>query len=135
FTFFAFFISLSLRESDFAHHRRFPCEKRGNGVPEICLVDRLPAALLDLPHATLHLRACEVLVRVVHRLELAAIDRDDGFGFRGQAQGATERSKPSRATCIGLFLQPQNSQDFPCLATELPPPQAGEGADRVCRSR
>src|SRR6266516_6243000 len=48
--------------------------------------------LLDLRHAPFHLRACEVLVTVVDRLGLAAIDRDAGFGE--QAHGATERNKP-----------------------------------------
>src|SRR6266702_3336967 len=49
-------------------------------------------ALLDLRYAPLHLRACEVLVAIVHRLELAAIDRD--AGLHEQAHGATERDKP-----------------------------------------
>ncbi len=34
---------------------------------------------LKLAHATLHLGRCEILVAAVHRLELAAIDGDDGI--------------------------------------------------------
>jgi len=36
-------------------------------------------ALLDLRHAPIHLGAREVLVAVVHRLELAAVNRDTGM--------------------------------------------------------
>src|SRR5262249_46266236 len=49
-------------------------------------------ALLDLRHPSIHLGAGEILVAVVHRLELAAVDRDTGF--RQQIHGATERDKP-----------------------------------------
>src|SRR5262249_29409329 len=48
-------------------------------------------ALLDLRPPSLHLGAREVLVTVIHRLELAAVDRD--AGFRQQAHAATERDK------------------------------------------
>src|SRR5271156_655257 len=57
-------------------------------------VELLPIAgdtVLDLRHATLHLRLREVLVTVVHRLELAAVNRNAGFGE--QAHGATEGNK------------------------------------------
>ena len=36
-------------------------------------------ALLNLSHAPLHLGTGEVLVSVVHRLELAAVNRNAGF--------------------------------------------------------
>src|SRR6516225_509269 len=43
-------------------------------------------ALLNLSHAPLHLGTGEVLVSVVHRLELAAVNRN--AGFRQQPHGA-----------------------------------------------
>ena len=61
-------------------------------VGAVELVQIAGDALLDLRHAPRHLRAREVLVAVVHRLELAAIDRD--AGVREQAHGATERNEP-----------------------------------------
>src|SRR5262249_7626094 len=60
-------------------------------------------ALLDLRHPSVHLGAREVLVAVVHRLKLAAVDRD--AGFPQQAHGATKRDKagtelPDRAAVV-----------------------------------
>src|SRR5271154_1027232 len=49
-------------------------------------------ASLDLRHSPLHLRPREVLVTIVHRLELAAVNRH--AGFREQAHGATQRNEP-----------------------------------------
>ena len=46
-------------------------------------------ALLDLRHTPIHLGAGEVLVPVIHRLELAAVDRN--AGPRQQTHGAAER--------------------------------------------
>ena len=48
-------------------------------------------ALLDLRHPPLHLGAREVLVAVVHRLKLAAVNRD--AGLRQQAHRAAQRDK------------------------------------------
>ena len=48
-------------------------------------------ALLDLRHAPLHLGPREVLVAVVHRLELAAVNRD--AGLRQQAYRAAQCDK------------------------------------------
>ena len=50
-------------------------------------------ALLDLRHAPLHLGAREVLVAVVHCLELAAVNRD--VGLRQQAHRAAQCDKLS----------------------------------------
>jgi hypothetical protein len=49
-------------------------------------------ALVDLFQTPLHLGLGEILVTIVHRLELAAIDRHAGFGE--QTHRATERNKP-----------------------------------------
>ena len=48
-------------------------------------------ALLDLRHPPLHLGPREVPVAVVHRLELAAVDRD--AGLRQQPHRAAQRNK------------------------------------------
>src|SRR6202035_749908 len=48
-------------------------------------------ALLDLRHAPLHLGARKALVAIVHRLALAAIDRD--AGLRQQIPRAAQRDK------------------------------------------
>ena len=61
-------------------------------ISAVELVQIAGDALFDLRQAPLHLRARKVLVTVVHRLELAAIDRD--ARFREQAHGATVRNKP-----------------------------------------
>ena len=59
-------------------------------------------ALLDLRHAPLHLGAREVLVAVVHRLELAAVDRH--AGLREQAQGAAQPNKPGADLADGAAV-------------------------------
>ena len=59
-------------------------------------------ALLDLRHAPLHLGAREVLVAVVHRLELAAVDRD--AGLREQAHRAAQRNKPGADLADGAAI-------------------------------
>jgi hypothetical protein len=50
------------------------------------LLQIAPDALLNLSHAPVHLGAREVLVAVVHRFELAAVNRD--AGLREQAHRA-----------------------------------------------
>ena len=61
-------------------------------------------ALLDLRHAPLHLRSREVPVAVVHRLELAAVDRD--AGLREQANHAAQRDEAcaNLADCSAIVL-------------------------------
>ena len=59
-------------------------------------------ALLDLRHAPLHLGAREVLVAVVHRLELAAVDRH--AGLREQAHRAAEPDKPGADLADGAAI-------------------------------
>ena len=59
-------------------------------------------ALLDLRQAPLHLGAREVVVAVVHRLELAAVDRD--ARFLEQPQGAAERNKPGADLADGAAI-------------------------------
>src|SRR5262249_4941075 len=49
-------------------------------------------ALLNLRHAPLHLRPGKVLVSVVYRLELAAIDRD--ADFPEQAHSSAKKDEP-----------------------------------------
>src|SRR3984893_13453861 len=50
-------------------------------------------ALLDLRHSPLHLGAREILVPIIDRLELAAVDRDASFDE--EAHGAAEHNKPA----------------------------------------
>src|SRR3984893_11571021 len=50
-------------------------------------------ALLDLRHSPLHLGAREILVPIIDRLELAAVDRDASFDE--EAHGAAEHHKPA----------------------------------------
>ena len=54
-------------------------------------------ALLNLRHAPLHLGACEVLVAVVHRLELAAVNRHAGLREQADVRhSATNRAQTCR---------------------------------------
>src|ERR1700704_5739602 len=75
---------------------RLGCARQRRLLPirAVQLVQIASDALLDLRQAPLHLGAREVLVSVVHRLELAAIDRNAGF-LREQAHRAAERNEPS----------------------------------------
>ena len=59
-------------------------------------------ALLDLRHAPLHLGAREVLVAIVHRLELAAVDRH--AGLREQAHRAAQRNEPGANLADGAAI-------------------------------
>ena len=59
-------------------------------------------ALLDLRHAPVHLGAREVLVAVVHRLELAAVDRH--AGLREQAHRAAQRNQPGANLADGATI-------------------------------
>ena len=59
------------------------------GAVELLQIPR--DTLLDLRHAPLHLGAREVLVAVVHRLELAAVNRD--AGLREQTHRAAQRDE------------------------------------------
>ena len=56
------------------HHLRGQCLGRLLPVGRIKLAQIAPDALLQLGTPSFHLRPCEVLVPVVHGLELAAID-------------------------------------------------------------
>src|SRR5438445_8114202 len=73
---------------------RFGFERFGRFLPirTVELLQIARDAFLDLRNAPLHLGPREVLIAVVHRLELAAIDRD--AGLCNQAQAAAERDKP-----------------------------------------
>jgi len=64
-------------------------------------------ALLDLRHAPIHLGAREVLVAVVHRLELAAVDRH--AGLREQAHRAAQRNEPGADLTDGRPLSLRKS--------------------------
>ena len=64
-------------------------------------------AVLDLRHAPLHLRPGEVLVTVVHRLELATVNRHAGFGE--QPNGATQRNEPAADLADGAALSLRKS--------------------------
>jgi hypothetical protein len=80
---------LQLRDLLFETARRgFECLGRFLPVGRIELLQIAPDALLYLRHAPLHLGPREVLVAVVHRFELAAVNRH--AGLREQAQGTTE---------------------------------------------
>ncbi len=72
---------------------RLGFERRGRLLPVggVELLQIACDAFLDLRHASLHLGAREVLVAVVHRLELAAVDRH--AGLREQAHRAAQRDK------------------------------------------
>ena len=59
-------------------------------------------ALLDLLHAPLHLRTREVLVAVVHCLELTAVDRNARFGK--QAHRAAKRDEPGTDLADGAAI-------------------------------
>ena len=61
-------------------------------------------ALLDLRHASVHLGAREVPIAVVHRLELAAVDRD--AGFRKQAHRAAQRDEACAHFADGSTIVP-----------------------------
>ena len=69
----------------------FECLGRLLPVGGVELLQIARNALLDLRHAPLHLGTGEVPVTVVHRLELAAVDRD--AGVRQQAHQAAEHNK------------------------------------------
>src|SRR5271155_3227720 len=71
-------------------------------VGTVELVQIAGDALLNLRHPPLHLRPGEVLVSVVHRLELAAVNRN--AGFREQAYGATEGNKLSADLTDGAAI-------------------------------
>src|SRR5262249_16942475 len=78
-------------------------------VGAVELVQIAGDALLNLRHAPLHLGSREVLVTIVHRLELAAIDRD--AGFCKQAHGAAEPNKPSADQADGATVVPPEIGD------------------------
>src|SRR5208283_648735 len=59
-------------------------------------------ALLDLRHAPLHLGAREVLVTIIDRLELAAVDRDAGLS--GKAHRAAKRNEPGADLADGAAV-------------------------------
>ena len=72
---------------------RLGLERLGRLLPvgSVELLQIARHALLDLRHPPLHLGPREVPVAVVHRLELAAVDRD--AGLRQQAHRAAQRNK------------------------------------------
>ena len=72
---------------------RLGLERLGRLLPvgSVELLQIARHALLDLRHPPLHLRPREVPVAVVHRLELAAVDRH--AGLRQQAHRAAQRNK------------------------------------------
>src|ERR1700730_10069308 len=59
-------------------------------------------ALLDLRHSPLHLGAREILVPIIDRLELAAVDRDASYGE--QAHRAAEHNKPAADLADGAAV-------------------------------
>ena len=82
---------LQLRDLLFQVARRFKCLGRLLPVGGVELLQIARNAFLNLRQAPLHLRLGEVLVTVVHRFELAAVNRD--AGFRQQPHAAAERNK------------------------------------------
>ena len=79
---------------------RLGLERLGRLLPvgSVELLQIARDALLDLRHASVHLGAREVLIAVVHRLELAAVDRDAGFREQGLIvrHSAMKRAHTSR---------------------------------------
>jgi len=59
-------------------------------------------ALLDLRHSPLHLGAREILVPIIDRLELAAVDRDASFGE--EAHRAAQHNKPAADLADGTAV-------------------------------
>src|SRR5262245_31029583 len=70
------------------------------GAVELLQITR--NALLNLSHAPVHLGTREVLVTVVHRLELAAVDRNPGL--RQQTYGSAERNEPGAHLADGAAI-------------------------------
>jgi hypothetical protein len=71
-------------------------------IGAVQLVQIARNAFLDLRHPPLHLGAREVPVAVVHRLELAAIDRDAGLGE--QAHRAAQGDEPDADLADGAAI-------------------------------
>ena len=85
---------------------RLGLERLGRLLPvgSVELLQIARDALLDLRHASVHLGAREVLIAVVHRLELAAVDRD--AGFREQAHCAAQRDEACAHFADGSTIVP-----------------------------
>ena len=85
---------------------RLGLERLGRLLPvgSVELLQIARDALLDLRHASVHLGAREVLIAVVHRLELAAVDRD--AGFREQAHRAAQRDEACAHFADGSTIVP-----------------------------
>jgi hypothetical protein len=83
---------------------RFGLESLGRLLPisGVKLLQIARDALLDLRHAPLHLGASEVFVAVVHRLELAAVDRH--AGLREQAHHAAQCNEPGAHLADGAAV-------------------------------
>src|SRR6188472_4613500 len=83
---------------------RLGLERLGRRLPVggVELLQIARNALLDLRHAPVHLGAREVLVAIVHRLELAAVDRH--AGLREQAYRAAQRYEPSANLADGATI-------------------------------